>query len=90
MFYGVWNVGEFPYFFIEKSYNPAPKSRSGVVWLFNPVPRPRTGVVWFFNFQKKTRINLIGGLRRKTPIEINLRDFRRRRQSHKSIIMNAI
>ena len=31
----------------------------------------------------------MGRLRRKTPIEIYLRDFRRRRQSRKSIIMKA-
>ena len=27
MFYGVWNVGEFSYFLIEKSYNHAQRSR---------------------------------------------------------------
>ena len=31
----------------------------------------------------------MGGSRRETPIEIYLRDFRRRRQSRKSIIMKA-
>ena len=29
----------------------------------------------------------MGGSRRETPIEIDLRDFRRRRQSRKSIII---
>ena len=61
--------------------------------------RTRTSGFGFFRvLTRKTRIfiifcelfNLMGGSRRETPIEINLRDFRRRRQSRKSIIMDAI
>ena len=41
--------------------------------------RPELRVSGFFRvLTRKTRINLIGGSRRETPIEINLRDFRHR------------
>ena len=53
--------------------------------------RARTSGFGFFRvLTRKTRRNSMGGSRRETPIEIKLREFRWRRQSRKSIIMNAI
>ena len=55
-----------------------------------PDPNPNFGFRVFLGIDPKNPNFLMGGSRRKTPIEIDLRDFRHRRQSHKSIIMNSI
>ena len=73
---------------------PDPKKTRTQKGKLDPTRTRNFGFGFFRVPDPKTRSlyndNLMGGSRRETPIEIDLRDFRRRRQSRKSIIIIII